>query len=107
MIRMSIADGANLRVVEVQDQEDEGASLGPTLASLPPPTTKRWVIRRKAAVVSAVRAGVLSLEEACQRYHLSVEEFLSWQRLIDRHGMRGLRATRLQDYRLQRPLQTG
>lgn len=77
------------------------------VSMLPPPTTKRWVIRRKAAVVAAVRAGVLSLEEACQRYHLSVEEFLSWQRLIDRHGMRGLRATRLQDYRLQRPLQTG
>ena len=79
----------------------------PGLAALPPPNTKRWVIRRKAAVVSAVRAGVLTLEEACQRYHLSMEEFLSWQRLIDRHGMRGLRATRLQDYRLQRPLQTG
>ena len=78
-----------------------------TIADLPPPSTKRWVIRRKAAVVTAVRAGILSLEEACQRYHLSVEEFLSWQRLIDRHGMRGLRATRLQDYRLQRPLQTG
>ena len=77
------------------------------VSALPPPTTKRWVIRRKAAVVTAVRAGVLTLEEACQRYHLSVEEFLSWQRLIDRHGMRGLRATRLQDYRLQRPLQTG
>jgi Protein of unknown function (DUF1153) len=77
------------------------------VSALPPPTTKRWVIRRKAAVVAAVRAGVLTLEEACQRYHLSVEEFLSWQRLIDRHGMRGLRATRLQDYRLQRPLQTG
>jgi hypothetical protein len=28
-----------------------------------------------------------------------VEEFLSWQRLIDRHGLRGLRVTRLQDYR--------
>ena len=82
-------------------------SAAATVATLPPPTTKRWVIRRKAAVVAAVRAGVLSLEEACQRYHLSVEEFLSWQRLIDRHGMRGLRATRLQDYRLQRPLQTG
>ena len=106
MTRMTIADGANLRVVDVPDQDDD-AALGPTLATLPPPTTKRWVIRRKAAVVSAVRAGVLSLEEACQRYHLSVEEFLSWQRLIDRHGMRGLRATRLQDYRLQRPLQTG
>lgn len=84
---------------------DEGVASA--VSALPPPTTKRWVIRRKAAVVTAVRAGVLTLEEACQRYHLSVEEFLSWQRLIDRHGMRGLRATRLQDYRLQRPLQTG
>jgi hypothetical protein len=70
-----------------------------TIADLPPPTTKRWVIRRKAEVVSAVRAGIISLEEACQRYTLSVEEFLSWQRSIDRHGLRGLRTTRLQDYR--------
>ncbi len=81
--------------------------LVPSGAVLPPPSTKRWVIRRKAAVVTAVRAGVISLEDACQRYHLSVEEFLSWQRLIERHGMRGLRATRLQDYRLHRPLQGG
>ncbi len=66
---------------------------------LPPPDTKRWVIRRKAAVVAAVRTGAITLEEACNRYHLSVEEFLSWQRLIDRHGLRGLRITRLQEYR--------
>ena len=70
-----------------------------TLADLPPPETRRWVIRRKAKVVAAVRGGLISLEEACQRYRLSVEEFLSWQRSIDRHGMRGLRTTRLQDYR--------
>src|SRR3954469_10150830 len=109
MTRMSVADGANLRSVDVQSTDDESdeLGLGSPNGTLPPPNTKRWVIRRKAAVVSAVRAGVLSLEEACQRYHLSVEEFLSWQRLIDRHGMRGLRATRLQDYRRQRPLQTG
>lgn len=69
------------------------------LADLPHPETKRWVIRRKAAVVAAVRRGVLSLEEACARYRLSVEEFTSWQRLIERHGMAGLRTTRLQDYR--------
>ncbi|HVM84756.1 MAG TPA: DUF1153 domain-containing protein [Candidatus Binatia bacterium] len=69
------------------------------IEDLPPPGIKRWVIRRKAEVVAAVRAGVLSLEEACQRYTLSVEEFLSWQRSIDRHGLRGLRTTRLQDYR--------
>ena len=36
---------------------------------LPPPSTKRWVVRRKAAVVMAVRAGVITLEEACRRYH--------------------------------------
>jgi hypothetical protein len=75
-----------------------GAAL-PLSEELPPPDTKRWVIRRKAIVVSAVRSGVLTLEEACQRYKLSIEEFLSWQRLIDSHGLAGLRVTRLQDYR--------
>ncbi|GGF39050.1 hypothetical protein GCM10011611_51760 [Aliidongia dinghuensis] len=71
-----------------------------TLADLPPPNTKRWVIRRKAEVVAGVRSGLISLEEACRRYKLSIEEFLSWQRLIESHGVAGLRATRLQDYRV-------
>ena len=66
---------------------------------LPPPDTKRWVVRRKAAVVAAVREGVISLDEACRRYNLSVEEFIAWQRTIERHGVRGLRVTRLKDYR--------
>ena len=70
-----------------------------TIGDLPPRNTKRWVIRRKAELVAAVRGGLLSLEEACQRYALTVDEFLSWQRLIERHGLRGLRATRVQDYR--------
>lgn len=66
---------------------------------LPPPDTKRWVIRRKAEVVAGVRAGLITIEEACERYTLSIEELLSWQRLIDNHGVRGLRATKIQDYR--------
>lgn len=70
-----------------------------TLDDLPSPNTKRWVIRRKAQVVVAVRSGLISLEDACRRYNLSIEEFLSWQRMIDRHGIGGLRATRLQQYR--------
>ncbi len=70
-----------------------------TVDDLPPPETKRWVIRRKAEVVAAVRGGLISLEEACKRYTLTIEEFLSWQRLMESHGMRGLRATRIQDYR--------
>jgi Protein of unknown function (DUF1153) len=74
-----------------------GRPIGPS--DLPPPNTKRWVMRRKAEVVAGVRAGLLSLEEACERYTLSVEEFLSWQKLVDQHGVRGLRATQLQKYR--------
>ena len=70
-----------------------------TVADLPPRDTKRWVIRRKAEVVAAVRGGLLSIEEACERYKLTVDEFLSWQRSIDKHGLPGLRATRIQDYR--------
>ena len=75
----------------------DGSAL--TVADLPPPGNQRWVIRRKAEVVAAVRGGLLSLEEACERYVLTVEEYLSWQRSIDRHGLAGLRTTRIQDYR--------
>jgi hypothetical protein len=70
-----------------------------TIADLPTPGTTRWVIRRKAEVVAAVRGGLLSLEEACSRYTLTVEEFLAWQSSIDRHGLAGLRTTRIQQYR--------
>jgi len=66
---------------------------------LPPENTQRWVASRKAIVVAAVRGGLLSIDEACQRYKLTVDEFLSWQRLIDRHGLSGLRTTRIQEYR--------
>ena len=74
-----------------------------TIADLPAPGTKRWVIRRKAEVVAAVRGGLLSLEEACARYTLTVEEFLSWQYSIDQHGLAGLRTTRIQQYRAVSP----
>lgn len=89
------------RPVEAENEADWLVDIGPVLSldSLPPPETKRWVIRRKAVVVAAVRAGVISLEEACKRYTLSIEEFLAWQRLVDSHGLPGLRVTRLQDYR--------
>jgi hypothetical protein len=66
---------------------------------LPPADTKRWVARRKAAVVAAVRSGGISIDEACRRYHLSEEEFLGWERQIDAHGVAGLRTTRVQLYR--------
>lgn len=70
-----------------------------TVDDLPPPNTRRWVIRRKAEVVAAVKGGLISLEDACKRYTLSVEEFLSWQKAIERNGLPGLRVTRTQYYR--------
>lgn len=70
-----------------------------TLDSLPPPNTTRWVVRRKAEVVAAVNGGLLSVDDACARYNLTVEEFAGWQRAVDRNGMPGLRVTRLQQYR--------
>ena len=74
-----------------------GAPL--TLSDLPPGDTQRWVIRRKAEVVAAVHGGLLSLDEACSRYSLTSEEFLGWQKSIERHGLAGLRTTQLQRYR--------
>jgi hypothetical protein len=70
-----------------------------TLSDLPPVNTQRWVIRRKAEVVAAVKGGLLSLDDACQRYKLTSEEFGAWQEAIDRHGLAGLRTTRIQQYR--------
>lgn len=70
-----------------------------TLESLPPANTTRWVVRRKAEVVAAVNGGLLSIDEVCQRYGLTLEEFASWQRAVDRSGMHGLRVTKLQHYR--------
>jgi hypothetical protein len=69
-----------------------------TFADLPLPDTKRWVIRRKAEVVAAVRGGLLSLDEASRRYGLSSDELISWQHCIDRFGIGGLRTTRIQLY---------
>jgi Protein of unknown function (DUF1153) len=73
------------------------------MESLPPPNTKRWVVRRKAAVIAAVRSGGITIEEACRAYQLSEEEFLSWERAFENHGLAGLRVTRSQQYRTPRP----
>ena len=70
-----------------------------TLDSLPPPSTTRWVVRRKAEVVAAVNGGLLSVDDVCNRYSLTLEEFAGWQRAVVRTGMPGLRVTRIQHYK--------
>jgi hypothetical protein len=71
-----------------------------TITDLPAPDLTRWVARRKAEVVAAVRGGLLSIDGACKRYNLTMDEFLAWHRQVARHGVPGLRATKLQNYRI-------
>ncbi len=89
---------------EIAPNDVSGSVPGPdgrrlTRDDLPSPTTKRWVARRKAEVVAGVRGGLISLHEALRTYNLSLDEFRSWQRLFESHGLDGLRTTRIKNYR--------
>jgi hypothetical protein len=64
-----------------------------------PRPTQRWTVRRKATVIQAVRGGWVPIEQICEYYNISVDEFLAWERDVDRYGVPGLRATRFQIYR--------
>lgn len=75
----------------------DGSSM--TRADLPPPETQRWVASRKAAVVRAVEAGLITREGALETYRLSEEEFAAWERAVTSHGQGALRTTWLQHYR--------
>ena len=86
-------------MTEIFPKRGKGPGLNGAGPALPPPDTKRWVARRKAIVVEAVHSGAIDLVEVCRRYNLSVEEFAAWERAIERHGVPGLRVTRLQIYR--------
>jgi transcriptional regulator of nitric oxide reductase len=86
------ARSEQVKIVRISDRQKE-------IDRLPATDTQRWVMRRKAQVVAAVRSGLLTFEEACERYRLSEEELKSWITLLDNHGVRGLRATRTQEYR--------
>src|SRR3546814_17630653 len=70
-----------------------------TLADLPAPDTRRSAGLRKAEGVAAVKGGLVTIGEVLERYGLTLEEFASWQRAVDRSGMQGLRVTRIQHYR--------
>jgi hypothetical protein len=76
---------------------DWADAFGP-MRKLPAPG-QRWTVKRKAALIEAVRGGWLAIDEACQRYNLSVDEFVAWRRDLDRYSVHGLRSTRYQIYR--------
>ena len=77
---------------------DDWAEVWGQMPKLPAPA-QRWTVRRKAAVVEAVHGGWVPIDEICELYNISVDEFLAWERDIDRYGIHGLRVTRYQIYR--------
>jgi hypothetical protein len=79
-------------------QEWDGPDTPGPMPELPKPH-QRWTVRRKAAVIEAVHGGWIPIEQACELYRISVDEFLGWERDLDRYGIHGLRTTRYQIYR--------
>lgn len=75
-------------------QTTNGGDAALAYPELPPANTSRWVARRKAQVIDAIRLGRLSIDEACRLYRLTVEELASWQRAFLRHGTAGLKVSR-------------
>ena len=88
--------------VSVGDQPAIDDATDPVFGCMPelPNPSTRWTVRRKAAIVEAVRGGWVPVKEVCSLYKLSVDELLAWERDIDRYGVPGLRATRYQIYRI-------
>jgi hypothetical protein len=66
---------------------------------LPQGKPRRWVPRRKAAVILAIRSKLISIWDACELYDLSAKELTEWERALDRYGIPGLRTTRISIYR--------
>jgi hypothetical protein len=77
--------GQDARAEEFFISGPDGSPL--TLADLPPPTTRRWALSHKAKVVIAVEGGLISFQEACQRYRMSLEEFQAWEAELHLHGL--------------------
>jgi hypothetical protein len=71
----------------------DGAPLD--LRNLPESHKVRWVMRRKLEVLTAVRFGLLNIDDACKWYGISMEELLSWKSALDLFGPVGLHASRL------------
>lgn len=82
-----------------QRADRENTIEASAIDSLPAVDTNRWVARRKAAVLDAIVAGVLTRAEACARYSISEAELRLWERAVACAGIPGLRVTRVQIYR--------
>lgn len=81
-------------------------TTGPRIVTLPdgsilskadlPQLGERWVARRKAIVVKAIEHGLLTRDEAIERYGLTEEELTYWFSAVAREGTGGLKIKAIQ-----------
>jgi len=93
----------NLAAIEALVAQADLSGMKSLTIELPSANTRRWVARRKAAVVAAVSSGTLTIEEACRRYQMSEGELLAWQRAFERYGIVGLRVGYVHQHRSAHP----
>ncbi len=74
----------------------EAKSAPPVSEYLPDDSDARALKRRMVRVVAAVRGGMISLPQALERFGLTVEEFVQWERDVgkDLARMRRRKKTR-------------
>jgi hypothetical protein len=94
---------SELAAIETLVADADKSGMKSSMTELPPNNTRRWVARRKAAVVAAVSSGTLTVEEACRRYQMSEEELSAWQRAFETYGIAGLRVGYVQEHRSAHP----
>ena len=90
-----LANTAEILAFRKGQPGEDGIAAVPEL----PTPNQSWTVQSKAIVIKAVRGGWVPIEEICALYNLSADEFVAWERQVDRYGVPGLRSTRYQIYR--------
>lgn len=81
-------------------QDADGGTVG--IDGFPPEGTTRWGFKKKTLVIRAVTAGMLTLQEALDRYHMTEREFRLWEKGLSEDGTAGLMLTKFQHRRRAR-----
>lgn len=89
-IKIAVNDDTYSRKDSLPDTGGSSRAAKKVVLKLPPPGNMRWGARSKAAVITAIRGGVLTLSEACEQYALSAAEYRSWEAAYDALGLEGL-----------------
>jgi hypothetical protein len=58
--------------------------------TVPPSAAIRWSAWRKVELITAIRVGVITFSEACERYCLSLKELSAWEAAFDKDGLAAL-----------------